>query len=106
MAEPRSLSIIIPAYCEAENILDTLDNVSRALQPLGLTHEILVVDDGSPDGTGQLVAANVPRFPTVRLLTNERNMGFGWSYRRGVDAARLEHVVMVHGDNAWGFETL
>jgi glycosyltransferase involved in cell wall biosynthesis len=106
MAERRSLSIIIPAYCEADNILDTLENVSVALQPLGLTHEILVVDDGSSDGTGDLVTANLSRFPTVRLLTNERNMGFGWSYRRGVDAASLEHLVMVHGDNAWGVETL
>jgi glycosyltransferase involved in cell wall biosynthesis len=102
----RSLSIIIPAYCEAENILDTLENVTRALVPLSLTHEIIVVDDGSADQTGALVTANLSRFPTVRLLTNERNVGFGASYRRGVDAATLDHIVMVHGDNAWGHDTL
>jgi len=106
MSSPRSLSIVIPAHCEAENILATLENVTRALAPLGLTHEILVVDDGSTDGTGDLVQANLSRFPTVRLLTNERNMGFGWSYRRGVEAAVLDHIVMVHGDDAWGHETL
>ncbi len=33
-------------------------------------------------------------------------MGFGWSYRRGVEAAALAHIVMVHGDNAWGWATL
>jgi glycosyltransferase involved in cell wall biosynthesis len=102
----QSLSIIVPAYCEAENILDTLENVTRALAPLQLIHEVLVIDDGSGDGTGALVTANLPRFPGVRLLTNERNMGFGASYRRGVDAAALDHIVMVHGDNAWGHETL
>jgi glycosyltransferase involved in cell wall biosynthesis len=102
----RSLSIIIPAFCEADNILDTLENVTRALAPLGLTHEILVIDDGSPDATGALVTANLPRFANLRLLTNPRNMGFGASYRRGVDAAALTHIVMVHGDNAWGHETL
>jgi glycosyltransferase involved in cell wall biosynthesis len=102
----RSLSIIIPAYCEAGNILDTLENVTRALAPLDLTHEILVIDDGSRDETGALVTANLSRFPTVRLLTNERNIGFGASYRRGVDAALLDHIVMVHGDNAWGHDTL
>ena len=42
----------------------------------------------------------------MRLLKNERNMGFGWSYRRGVEAAALAHIVMVHGDNAWGWATL
>jgi dolichol-phosphate mannosyltransferase len=102
----QSLSVVIPAYCEAENILDTLDNVTRALGPLDLTQEILVIDDGSTDGTAALVESNRHRFPTVRLLINERNMGFGWSYRRGVDAAALNHIVMVHGDNAWGHATL
>ena len=102
----QSLSIVIPAYREAENILDTLENVTRALAPLQLIHEVLVIDDGSGDGTGALVTANLSRFPGVRLLTNERNMGFGASYRRGVDAASLDHIVMVHGDNAWGHETL
>ena len=106
MASGQSLSVIIPAYCEAANILATLENVSGALQPLGLVHEILVIDDGSTDGTGALVTANLSRFPNVRLLANERNMGFGWSYRRGVEAAALDHIVMVHGDNAWGRDTL
>jgi len=106
MAETRSLSIIVPAYCEAENILATLDNLNRALAPLNLTHEIIVVDDGSSDGTGALVATQLSHIPTLRLLINERNLGFGASYRRGVEAAALDHIVMVHGDNAWGHETL
>ena len=71
-----------------------------------VAHEILVIDDGSTDTTAALVTSNLNRFPAVRLLVNERNMGFGWSYRRGVDAAALDHIVMVHGDNAWGYETL
>jgi glycosyltransferase involved in cell wall biosynthesis len=106
MTPKRSLSIVVPAYREAENILATLESVSRALEGLPITHEILVVDDGSDDGTGALVTANLARFPGVRLLANERNMGFGWSYRRGVETATLDHIVMVHGDNAWGHETL
>ncbi len=102
----RSLSIIIPAYNESENILDTLENVTRALATLNLRHEILVIDDGSADATAALVTSNLHQFPHVKLLVNERNMGFGWSYRRGVDQAALDHIVMVHGDNAWGHETL
>jgi glycosyltransferase involved in cell wall biosynthesis len=102
----RSLSIVIPAYCEAENILGTLENVANALAPLAIDHEIVVIDDGSIDETGSVVRANAARFPGLRLLVNDRNMGFGWTYRRGVDAASRDHIVMVHGDNAWGADTL
>lgn len=98
--------MIIPAYNESENIVATLENITTALEPLALAHEILVIDDGSADATAALVGAHGTRFPCVRLLQNERNMGFGWSYRRGVEAASLAHVVMVHGDNAWGWATL
>jgi glycosyltransferase involved in cell wall biosynthesis len=102
----RSVSVIIPAYNEAGNILATLENVTTAFETLDLPHEILVIDDGSRDETAALVRSSEARFPAVRLLQNERNMGFGWSYRRGVDAAALAHIVMVHGDNAWGWATL
>jgi len=102
----RSLSVIVPAYCEAGNIVGTLENVSAALAGLSIDAEVIVVDDGSTDGTGALVRDNAHRFPAVKLLVNERNMGFGWTYRRGVAAATRDHIVMVHGDNAWGADTL
>ena len=102
----RSLSVIIPAYNEAENIMATLENVATAFETLAIPHEILVIDDGSKDDTAAIVERARARYPAVRLLKNEKNMGFGWSYRRGVDEAALAHIVMVHGDNAWGWATL
>ena len=106
MTNAHSLSVIVPAYNEADNIRGTLESVTTALAPLPIDYEILVVDDGSTDATGDLVRACVNRFPRVALLVNDRNMGFGWTYRRGVDAATREHLVMVHGDNAWSADTL
>ena len=105
MTAPR-LSVIVPAYCEADNIVDTLENVTLALEPLGMSYEVIVIDDGSTDDTGELVRATAGRFSRVTLLVNERNMGFGWTYRRGVEAATGDYIVMVHGDNAWGAATL
>jgi glycosyltransferase involved in cell wall biosynthesis len=106
MTARPALSIVIPAYNEAANILGALENVTAAVTGLGLDIEILVIDDGSSDQTAALVTANAARFPGVRLLMNERNMGFGATYRRGVEAAAGTHIVMVHGDNAWGAATL
>ena len=102
---PR-LSIVIPAYCEARNIAGTLENVTTALAGLPIDPEILVIDDGSTDGTSEIVQSWTRDRADVRLLVNERNMGFGRTYRRGVDEATGDFIVMVHGDNAWGAATL
>lgn len=102
----RTLSVVVPAYNEEENILGTLENVTTALEPLGIRHEILVIDDGSTDRTAALIEQHGLRFPGVRLLRNGTNRGFGWTYSRGVEEATLAQIVMVHGDNAWGSATL
>lgn len=106
MSARGSLSVIVPAHNEADNIVGTLGNVTSALSTLAIDHEIIVIDDGSTDRTAALVRGYADGCPQLRLLVNERNMGFGWTYRRGVDAATRDHVVMVHGDNAWGAPTL
>jgi dolichol-phosphate mannosyltransferase len=106
MSAEQSLSIVIPAYNEAENIHGTLKNVTAALAGLSLDSEIIVVDDGSLDGTAAVVSRHAGYLPGVRVVVNERNMGFGWTYRRGVQEATRDHIVMVHGDNAWGADTL
>jgi glycosyltransferase involved in cell wall biosynthesis len=101
-----SLSVIIPAYNEAENILDTLQNVTAALRDFNFPYEVIVIDDGSKDATAGLVAEQMSKFPHLKLLLNEQNRGFGATYQRGVQAASLDYIVMVHGDNAWGADTL
>jgi dolichol-phosphate mannosyltransferase len=101
-----SLSVVIPAYNESGNIIATLDNVILALRDLPLDPEIIVIDDGSVDATGDLVRWYGGAAPCVRLLVNPRNLGFGATYRRGVEAATGGYIVMVHGDNAWGADTL
>jgi glycosyltransferase involved in cell wall biosynthesis len=106
MTSHRSLSVVIPAFNEEGNIIATLENVTSALEGLPIDADIVVVDDGSRDRTGDVVRRHVARFPAVRLLVNERNLGFGATYRRGVQAAAGDYIVMVHGDNAWGAATL
>jgi len=71
--------VIIPTYNERENIEPMLDQLLAL--PYGL--EILVVDDGSPDGTGALVEARAAREPRVHVLRRAGKMGLGSAYRDG-----------------------
>jgi dolichol-phosphate mannosyltransferase len=78
--------VIIPTYNERENIEVLLERL------LGLPHglEVLVVDDASPDGTGDLVAARCERDPRVHLLRRGGKLGLGSAYVAGFRYA-LEH---------------
>jgi dolichol-phosphate mannosyltransferase len=82
--------VVIPTYNEAENIERMLQRVDECLPEAG----VLVVDDGSPDGTAELVEAARGRYRDVHLLRrNEKSglgsayrAGFGWGLERGYDA--------------------
>ncbi len=78
--------VIIPTYNEAENIERMLHRIADSLPNAG----ILVVDDGSPDGTGDLVKAAAAELPDVHLLTRSEKSGLGSAYRAGF-AWGLQH---------------
>jgi dolichol-phosphate mannosyltransferase len=71
--------VIIPTYNEAENIERILRRISESLPEAG----VLVVDDGSPDGTGDLVKRVAADLPDVHLMSREAKSGLGSAYRTG-----------------------
>jgi dolichyl-phosphate beta-glucosyltransferase len=83
-----ALSIIIPAYNEERRLPPTLQKIAAWLGAKGIAAEILVVDDGSADGTARVVAEVAARVPGLRLLSNGRNFGKGYSVRHGMRKAR------------------
>ena len=66
-------TVVIPCYNEVGAIEETIENITRDLQGGGTDHEIIVVDDGSDDGTHELLEKIVPNYPSVRILTHEKN---------------------------------
>jgi len=93
---PR-LSIIIPVFNEATTISEIIERVRRA--PLDLERELVVVDDGSTDGTSgeiQKLAAAYPE--TIRVVTHEKNRGKGAALRSGFACAGGEIVLIQDAD--------
>jgi dolichyl-phosphate beta-glucosyltransferase len=80
-------SIVIPAFNEARRLPPYLEEVAGFFDGRGEPYEIVVVDDGSTDGTGAVVEAAAERHPAVRLLPLGRNRGKGAAVRAGMLAA-------------------
>lgn len=94
------LSVVIPAHNEAEVIEPTLRGLVDRLEPEGLDYEIVIVDDGSSDGTGAAVAQFAGGDGRVRCVVNEGPHGFGYAVRRGLDAFEGDAVAIVMADGS------
>lgn len=97
MSYPR-YSIVIPAYNESRRIPATLEAVISCIRAKGWAAEVVVVDDGSDDGTADVVRAFALRAPGVRLLQNSGNCGKGYSVRHGILQALGEVVMFTDAD--------
>lgn len=93
-----SLSIVIPAFNEECRLEATLDKLDAFIKSADWNAEIIVVDDGSTDGTARLVTRHMQNKPQLRLLQNHINRGKGFSLRRGVEAALGDIVLLTDAD--------
>lgn len=92
------ISVIIPAYNEAEAIKATLDRIVNYFSQKGFDFEVIVVDDGSSDQTKELVKEKMTEYEMVRLLSNGENRGKGFSVRRGALEATGEWILFMDAD--------
>jgi glycosyltransferase involved in cell wall biosynthesis len=93
----QKLSIVIPAKNEAGNILVLIDGICAALEGFD-PFEIIVVDDGSTDETGQVLRDRMASLPSLRVLCNARSAGQSAAVHSGVLAARAPIVCTLDGD--------
>jgi len=95
------VSIIVPAYNEAGAIETDLEAIIAAMDSSRYTYEVIVVDDGSTDGTGDLAEAM-----GVTVLRHPENKGVGVARTNGVRAASGEIIVMTDADNTYPNEDI
>ena len=100
-----TLSLVIPAFNEARRLPATLRNVSRYLPSSPFAEaEVIVVDDGSADGTSESARSEQPAFAAsgiaLRVVRNDANRGKGYSVRRGMREASREWVLSCDADES------
>jgi glycosyltransferase involved in cell wall biosynthesis len=88
-----NLTVIIPVYNEVK----TIQEIVRRVDATGIVHEILIVDDGSQDGTREILS-QLQAYPQVRVVLHERNLGKGAAVRTGIQHASGDVLLIQDAD--------
>jgi glycosyltransferase involved in cell wall biosynthesis len=92
----RKLSVIVPVFNERNTVVEVLRRMRAVELPDGIDREIIVVDDGSTDGTRDVL--NQLRDSTVRIILHEGNRGKGAAVRTGIEVASGDYVLIQDAD--------
>ncbi|HEY7729262.1 MAG TPA: glycosyltransferase family 2 protein [Candidatus Eisenbacteria bacterium] len=104
--EPAGLSIFFPAFNEAENIGAVVRAALEVLPRISRVFEVIVVDDGSQDGTEAVVRAFARENSAVRYVRHSSNRGYGAAVRSGFQSARCPYVFYTDGDGQFSLAEL
>ncbi len=98
----RGMSFLVPAYNEEESIISTLSRLAQVLPQIGLPYEIILVNDGSTDRTGEFAR----QVPDVRIIEHPLNIGYGNSIKDALLHAQYDWIGMVDADGSYPIEEL
>jgi len=102
MINNPGLSYVMPAYNEDQGISSTLQRLSNTLAKLNMPYEIIVVNDGSRDGTKELAE----QFRDVTVISHPINTGYGNALKSGIKTAQYEWIGIVDADGSYPIEDI
>jgi len=95
---PPQLSILVPVFNEQDALPTFLERLGRVLGPLDVPHEIVFIDDGSSDRTGDVLRAERARNPAIKIVTLSRNFGKEAALTAGFDLATGDAMIPIDAD--------
>jgi glycosyltransferase involved in cell wall biosynthesis len=95
------LTIVVPAWNEERRLAITVNEVMAAATRNLRAFEIIIVDDGSTDGTGAIAAGLAAQFPSVSVVHHSCNLGVGAAYHTGLTRSKYPYLTLVPGDNSF-----
>jgi glycosyltransferase involved in cell wall biosynthesis len=98
MSNKPSISVFFPAYNDAGTIASLVVLADKTCRQLTDDYEVIVVNDGSPDHTGDILAELAAKYPNLRVVTHEKNRGYGGALRTGFASATKDLIFYTDGD--------
>lgn len=102
----NSISVFFPCYNDAKSIKKLIEDSVLVLKKLTSNYEVIVVDDGSKDSSRQVLKKLVLKYPKLKLVLHERNLGYGGALRSGFNTATKELVFYTDGDGQYDVREL
>jgi glycosyltransferase involved in cell wall biosynthesis len=103
---PLSFSVFFPCYNEEANVENTTLAALKAFRRVGQNNEIIIVNDGSRDRTGEIADRLAAEHPEVRAVHNNPNLGYGGALQRGFREATRPWIFYTDGDGQFDFEEI
>jgi glycosyltransferase involved in cell wall biosynthesis len=92
------VSVVVMAYDEAQTLPGVVEDLRHVLGEMELSHEVIIVDDGSDDGSGEVADELAGHAPEILVVHHEGNLGLGGVYRSGFSAARGRYLTFFPAD--------
>ncbi|MCC6871630.1 MAG: glycosyltransferase family 2 protein [Candidatus Fermentibacter sp.] len=105
-SEGEGISLFMPAFNEEQNVAFMIGCARNALDALGVPWEIVIVDDGSSDGTVRETMAATVGDERIRVVSHGANRGFGMALRTGIESARMPWVFYTDCDGQFDLDDL
>ena len=100
------LSVILPAFNEAENINQMVQDCLKYLRKIKDNHEIIIVNDGSKDNTGILAKKIAQKYKNIRIINHKKNKGYGQALASGFKAAKFDYIFFTDSDRQFHLDAL
>jgi glycosyltransferase involved in cell wall biosynthesis len=97
--KPIRISAFFPCYNEEKNVASLIHHCDEVLRDIAVDYEIIIVDDGSRDRTGEIVQEIAAENPHVKYCSHVKNRGYGAALYTGFKKTRFEYVFFSDGDN-------
>jgi glycosyltransferase involved in cell wall biosynthesis len=101
-----SLSVVLPAHDEEATVADAVEEVSNVMHQLGMDHEIILVNDGSTDRTGEIGRELAQRIPNFRLVEHYPSRHYGGALKAGFAVATKELIAFFPADKQFVFSEI
>lgn len=103
MTKLNQLSVFFPAYNEEENIENTVKKALKVIPKVASKYEVIIVDDGSKDKTGEIVDRLAKKIKEVKVIHHRSNQGYGGALKTGFKTAKYDWVFFSDSDGQFDF---